>query len=310
MRVVAAAAAMTLLAGAGLAQSPSRPVENVTVTGTRDRQVLQKFVQTFAAPTRMTGKLARWDEGVCPIVVGLKPQFTSFIAARVKAVAAQVAAPVNTRAGCRPNIEIVFTAAPQTLLDNIRTRQEALLGYADTRAQRIALATVRRPIQAWYATQTRDVRGNVQVDGAKTAGTGLEISYECMPPAIGMCTMHLSQAHAAAVTGSLLGDGLRSGFYHVTVVAEPAKLLDSEIGTLADYIAMLVLAQIPNPDTCQPLSSIANLFAKDCEQSATLTSNDLAYLTGLYRMSPEQRLGTQESEITYRMERTLAGKSP
>jgi len=295
-----------LAAGAAAAQ----PTENVTVTGTRERQVLEKFVQGFAAPARITGKLARWEDGVCPIVVGLKPQFTTFIAGRVKQVAATVGAPVNGNAGCRPNLQIVFTSAPQALLDNVRQKQEPFLGYADSREQRIALATVKHPIQAWYTTATKDLRGNVQIDSARTAGKGMEITYACMPPQEGMCTLHLSNAHGASVTGNRLGDGLRTGFYHVIVVAEPAKLLDHEMGTLADYIAMVALAQIPQPETCQPLPSIVNLLARDCAPVTALTGNDLAYLRGLYKMSPSLTLGVQESEIAYRMEQSLKEEKP
>jgi hypothetical protein len=299
---------LLLLCTGAAAQAP-RPVENVTVTGTRDRQLLEKFAESLAAPTRVTGKLARWEEGVCPIVVGLKPQYTRFIAARVKTVAAQAGAPVNSHASCRPNIEIVFTTTPQGLIDHIAKSNRGFLGYYDNQEQLKKLAQVTRPIQAWYTTATKDLRGNIEMDSGKTAGQGLVVSLPCpdrIPP---VCDMFLSNARAATVTGSRLGDGLRSSLYHVIIAAEPAKLLDQEIGTLADYIALAALAQIPSADVCRPLPSIANLLAKDCAQpAAALTANDLAYLSGLYRMSPDQMLHTQASEIAYQMEQALAGK--
>src|SRR5262249_39732385 len=149
---------------------------------------------------------------------------------------------------------------------------------------------------------TRDLRGNVQVDGGKTVGTGMEITYACPPPQDGMCTLHLSNAHGNSVTGNRLGDGMRSAFYTVIIVAEPAKLLDHEIGTLADYIAFLSLMQLSSPDTCQPLASIVNLLAKSCAPIKMLTDTDKAYLQGLYRMGGDRIAAVQRAQIAYDMQ--------
>jgi hypothetical protein len=288
-------AVLALATCLGPVVAQTKAPESITVTGTRDRQVLEKFVQGFAVPSRMTGKLPRWEEEVCPLVVGVRPQAAAFIADRVRRIAAEIGAPVGA-GRCRTNIQIVFTTRPQALMDHVRANQEAFLGYTDNRAQRAALATVRRPIQAWYNTETKDLRGKIDVDGAK--GGGVVLGSMTMP-----------YAHIVEVSGSRLGNGLHSALHHVTIVAEPGKLLDQELGTLADYIAMLALAQIPVPDACQPLPSIANLLVADCAQKpAAMTANDLAYLRGLYKMSADLSLGTQENEIAYQMERALAGK--
>ena len=104
-------------------------------------------------------------------------------------------------------------------------------------------------------------------------------------------------------------DSLRSALYHVTIVADPRKIVDEEIGTVADYIAMLALTQPASQDTCQPLPSILNLLAKNCgTKSNALTENDRAFLHGLYKMNPERALGTQKDEISYQMEQELKGR--
>jgi hypothetical protein len=119
----------------------------------------------------------------------------------------------------------------------------------------------------------------------------------------------LPNAHAFAVTGSRLGDGLRSGLHHVIIVADPNKLLAYEMGSLADYIALVALSQVNVPDGCQPLSSIVSLLATDCaDKASALTDNDRGYLKGLYRMGADRTLRTQQDEIAYQMEQALAGK--
>ncbi len=300
---------LMVLAGAAQAQPAPQQTESVTVTGARSRQVLDQFVQSFAAPTPMTGKLARWEDGVCPVTVGLKPAFTKFISARVKDVAAQVGARVNAQSGCKPNIEIIFTTAPQALLDNVRKKDAAFLGYADTSAQRDALARVTHPIQAWYTSQLKDLSGKTYWESPRTVGdVSSELRIPCPPCAGGY--MNLPNAIGAVnVMGARLGDGLRSSLYHVIIVADPTRLADYEIGTLADYVAMLALAQLSSLDGCQTLPSIVNTLAKDCTRPATaLTANDLGYLRGLYAMGPGRNLRGQEDAIAFQMQQQLDGK--
>ena len=308
MRAAVSLAVLVALWGAAAAQPAKPPTENVTVTGTRARQVLEGFVQSRATSARVTGKIARWEEGVCPSTIGLASRYAAFISKRVRDTAQEAGAPVNGRSDCKPNIEIVFTTTPQALIDNVKKKQPEFLGYFDNSEQRDALAAVTRPIQAWYLTESKDLRGNVQVDGGKTAGTGMEVTYACPPPQDGMCTLHLSNAHANSVTGNRLGDGMRSAFYNILIVAEPGKLLDDEIGSLADYIALLSLTQLASLDTCQQLPSITNLLARDCAPVKELTDNDRAYLKGLYRMGADRIEGVQRAQITYDMQQSLEGK--
>lgn len=304
--LLAAMCAATAFA-APVADEPAAPsVESVTVTGAKSRQVIEKYVQDFVSPARVTGKLTRWMDDVCPITTGLKPQFTGFISQRIRDVAVEVGAPVSVSASCKPNVEVVFTTAPQKLADNIRKHDAAFLGYADTRAQLDALAKVTRPIQAWYTTATRDLRGNTQVDSSRVAMNGAPVEIPCLECPSGTLTLYGTSA--VTVTGSRMSDGMRSALYHVIIVAEPAKLLDYEIGTLADYIVMLALSQLSSTDVCEPLPSIANLLVKDCANAGReLTAADLAYLRGLYHMSPDRTPVTQENEIVSRMQQELGG---
>ena len=315
MRPAPAALLMMMLAASDLAAQPAAAprVEDVTVTGTRSRQAIEGFDQSLTTPTRAVDKLARWHQCICPIALGLKPAFLAFITRHLKDVATKAGAPVNTSVRCTPNIAIVFTTAPQALIDNVKKKTPGLLGYYDNRDQLDKLAAVTRPLQAWYTTATEDAHGQVTVDTGKMVGTGLELYLPCQElypgiPMAGLCTLHLSGAHGASTTSSHLGDGLRSGLYNVIIVADPTRLVDYEIGTLSDYIAMLALAQVNVPDSCQPLASIMNLLAANCPgKPNALTDNDLGYLTALYKMSPDRTLQVQRNEMAYQMQQSLDG---
>jgi hypothetical protein len=294
------AVAFLMLMGPAAAQPARAPAENVTVTGTKSREVLEKFVESLAAPARMTGKIARWENGICPITVGLRPAATKFVTQRVKDIAAKVGAPVNDKESCEHNIAVVFTTKPQALLDKIRKSQSWFLGYSDNSAQTEKLATVTHPIQAWYMTATKDLQGQTSVDGAKGGDLEFWVPDPVFP------NQHIlirTQAHSQNVTGSRLGDGLHSTFYDVIIVVDPDKLVDYEIGSIADYIAMLALTQLNSLDTCQQLPSIVNMLAAGCQRKTdALTDNDLSYLRGLYKMNADRTLRTEQDQIAYQME--------
>jgi hypothetical protein len=305
MRGTLALAIWIATAGAALAQPRPSPGDSVTVTGQKEREAIDAFIQSLAAPNRLTGKLARWETGICPVTVGLRKEAAQFITARLKEVAAQVDAPVDMHATCKPNIEIVFTTAPQGLMDNVRKKQSAFLGYADTAAQRDRLAVVERPIQAWYTTATKDLRGGMQIDSANSNPVEVVVPDPYRYPPF--TTLYVRQG-AKTVTGGRLGDGMRTVLYHVIVVADPTKLVEEEIGNVADYIALVVLSQVHSLDRCQSLSSIANLLPQGCEKPSGLTVGDMGYLRGLYHMNAEQALRGQRDFVAHQMEQAQAGR--
>jgi hypothetical protein len=316
----ATCAALALLLGAHAAFSQpastapaAAPLESVTVTATKPSDAaIESFIATRAAPTRMTGKMARWKTGICPQALGLGADFAKYITQRIRDIAKAVGAPVNDDPACKPNIEVAFTTTPQALLDNVRKNQPVLLGYHDTQAQADSLATMTHPVQSWYTTATEDVRGNPIVDSGNSGGLTLTVVPAPIPSPGGLAaqagfqTMTMPYANARAVSGTRLGDGLSSDLFNVLVVAEPAKLMDYDMRSLADYAAMLALSQPASLDSCQELPSISNLLAPKCSAAANrITDGDLAYLRALYKMTASATLAVQRDEMRYQMKKTL-----
>ncbi len=294
------------------------PSETVTVTAARSREVFHKFAKAFINPTKLTEKIARWERRICPLAVGENSHFNAFITQRVKYIALAAGAPVNTEASCTPNIEIVFTTTPQALMDNVRQHQAEFLGYVDGNAQREKLATVTRPIQAWYSIESTDLKGRRRVDSSGRLDTGVATSTGItmsnstgnnMPDPNGseFQNQGLQGIPAYAVTGDRIDDGLHAGFNHILIVIDSTKLAGQKIVPLADYISMLALTQFNSLDACQQLPSIVNKLAADCDHAQDgLTQFDLAYLQGLYNMRVGRRLVFQENDIAS----TMADKLP
>jgi hypothetical protein len=246
---------------------------------------------------------------------------------RVKDVAALAGVRVSSDSACKPNIVIAFTSTPQDLLDNIRKDHAELLGYHAGSQDLARLATVTRPIQAWYSTATIDLQGRRQSDGRRTGNDrGLQITMPCIliggagkTPGHGgqgngyrdpnfLCTVWVPYAIKATVEASRLADGLRATFDRVTIIANPS-LVSAGMSAIEDYIAVLALAQINSLDKCQALPSITNLLASGCTHAGTeITANDLSYLKAVYGADPARLPDVQKKDIAHRMQQAIAGR--
>ncbi len=210
---------------------------------------------------------------------------------------------------------MIFTTTPQALLDNIRKHDPNYLGYAENSSEKQKLATVTRPIQAWYATETVDLDGRRTTDSARQVGTGFTLqnfSAHSLPTSMGVNRdpIDLPNASFARVTGNHITDGARSAFNHIIVIVNSSKLAGQKIGPLVDYIAMLSLTQLNALDTCQQLPSIVNAMTSDCDQKVEgMTNIDVAYLRALYRMGSDKSLIWQQNDIADQMTAALAGPS-
>ena len=285
-----------LLMASGLSASAETPSESVTVTGTRLREAVGNFTRAFATPTYVTGKIARWERRLCPVVVGQNAHYAAFITQHIKYVALAAGAPVDIDASCTPNIEIVFTATPQALLDSVRKSDHDYLGYATSNAQLDGLAKVTRPIQAWYVTETVDFAGARSTDNGMFRGEGVALFN---PP--------IYVEKFTRSNGNHTNDSIHSGFSHILITVDTTRLAGQQIVPLSDYISMLALTQISSLDACQPLSSVVNMLAADCDHAVEgLTQFDLAYLQGLYRMGAGRKAIFQRNDIADAMVEILA----
>jgi hypothetical protein len=282
-----------LAAGAAMAQAPSAPI---------DVQA-HSFIESYAAYTTKLEQIPRWHDAICVEVTGLPAASTAPIKARVEEVAKAVG--VNLLpAGCKSNVEIMFTSEPQRLMDNIAAKQEIFLGYEH---RDVHTKQVTHPVQAWYVTQTLGGAGPnagamFAPGSAASSGMGLPVQTQervvddpvNLPP--------------TGCGGSRLSSCLQSVFGNVIVVVDTKRAGSKGLGPLSDYVAMLVLSEPRQYDRCNVLPSITDMFADGCGRAVPdgLTPADAAYLTALYAADPENRRTAEISDITERMTKILA----
>lgn len=308
MKLISLIAGFLLAAPSALFAASSSPeaAESVTVTATPlpGRDAVDEFIFDYPTAVRTTDKIARWKGPICPRVYGLPGRYASFITTRVTAIARNAGAPVDANRQCRPNIQIVFTATPQMLADDLRKNHWPFLGYFDNFHQADELAKVTHDIQAWYLTGTVAYNGSVRVDNPRQdlMMSPMGFDFAGVPP---------GRVFYAPGAGRF-NIGPASTLYNVIIVANPSKLGDYEMGSLADYIAMLALSQPKNFDACWEVPSITNLLSKDCaadRKTASISDNDTRFLYGLYKMSTaNSSVQQQRSEIRFFMEHRAAAQ--
>jgi beta-lactamase regulating signal transducer with metallopeptidase domain len=282
-------------------------VENATPAEIRRQTYL--FAETFGATTVKLDQFARWTQPVCVTVQGLPAQATAQVKGRVEDVAGALKIGVM-KAGCRPNIQILFTGQPQALMDRVAERQELLLGYWHRR-DRDKLKAVTRPIQAWYVTGVESGGGDPVIGAA--VGPFLAGSATVGVPPHGRL---LDDEDNVGWGPTGCGDNphfntcLASEFEHVLVVVDTNRAGNVTAGLIADYVAMIAMAQPKSLDGCSGLPSVIDLFSACPGRSsgpAGLTRADAAYLTALYKTDLQAKKAAQVTDIASRMADMLIG---
>lgn len=284
--LAAAASAALLLAPAAPPASEATDVEAVVVTARQQpaRDAITGFVASVSAESG-NGRLARWDRKVCPGTIGLKPVYAQMMIDRIAATAVQVGLEVG-EPGCKANMIIVGTDNSPALVANIVKENPDAFGKFDggvSRGRRHLEAFVvsEEPVRWWHVT-TR-----VSADGEKySAGESIRIR-------------DAGRLHATT----------RDDFSHVVIVMDARRMGALKIAALADYIAMVGLAQIEPEAKTDGVPTILNLFA-DKKAGLTpaegLTDWDIAYLKGLYAARRDAPRGAaQERDVVRTMSDSL-----
>jgi hypothetical protein len=289
------------------ARKATGPVERLTVIGRRSDETpfeaALDFVDTHAK-LEHSGQYGRWVDAICPVTVGLPPALDAFVSQRIDSLADLVKAPVDKRAGCRPNVEVVFTNEPQKAMDVIAERSGGVyLGFY-SRAQKAALATITHPIEARYLTETQDPSGERKPD---TTGTDLALVDLSN---FGLQKLAYDAASKQVCIGSRMTQCVSSMYSNVVIVVDGKAVDGLSSAQLADYIAMVALAHPKSIDACGSYPSILDLFAAGCGEKATasLTSSDVAFLKGLYSMDLESFANLQGSSIADKIVTDARGK--
>jgi hypothetical protein len=301
-----AAAIVGLLAlGATLAHADPQPpapapastehsgIDTVTIEARR-RKELEHEVDHFV--NSVTGhpwgeSVARWNAKICPLVAGLPRTEGEFVLARLSQIAREVHAPLAGEQ-CAVNFYVVLTQEPSVLLQKWYARDKRMFSTRNGRGAINTFLDSSRPVRVWYNSDLLAEGGILDSPDATTAslvGTGIDLA-----------NVPTNAVHAP----TRLRYGAVLSLSSVIVVVDAKRLEGLNFGQLADYIAMIGLAQVRLDADPGPAPTILTLFRGSENRPTTLSAWDGAFLSSLYRT--EQSNVTQLSNMEHSMLEAIA----
>ena len=314
-----ALALAVLLAAAPMQEPPSVPQDppplaapaepaavdlgEVEITGRPLDTMIRAFVNEVAEPNRRRG-LARWDDRICVGVANLRAEPAQAIVDRVSTVAGDIGLTPG-EPGCEPNVIIIVSDQPSALArDLTRERRHAFrMGGAGMDRGRAALeefVASEAPVRWWQVSAPVD---------SETGAIAVRIPGDCRGDCDAAGTDPAAYAPVIATfAASRLSTQIVDELLRTVVILDANQISGFGVDQLADYVAMVTLAQIdPEADT-GGYASILNLF-DDSDPPASLTHWDRAYLQGLYdaeRTRKNLRAGRMEiADTIHRTHRAL-----
>jgi hypothetical protein len=271
----------------------------VTVTGRSLDSLIRQFVHEVAAPNRNRG-IARWNRRICVGVANLRTEPAQYIVDRVSTVASDLGVEPGGP-GCTPNVIIVASDDPDGLSRTLVESRRAAFrtggsGMDRGRAALDAFVESDAPVRWWQVSMPTD---------SATGGRAVRIPGDCATPCLGAMdfapVIHINGA-------SRLTTQIIDYIFRTVIVLDVDQVSRVSGEQLADYVAMVTLAQIdPQADTSR-YATILNVF-DDPTAPAGLTDWDKAYLTGLYsaeRARKNLRAGrTEIADSIHRAHRDL-----
>ena len=293
-----------LVAAPGLAQdsSPqaavrtadaSQSVDEVVVRGRRLNEIesdlriyIDKFLDEIAKPAHGRG-YARWHRSVCVGVHNLETTAAHYVVDRISRVALDLGLEPG-EPECTPQVNIVFATNAKETASLMVERQPRIFrpmaGFAGTDLGRAALeefAKSERAVRWWHVSLPVS---------AHNGGLAIEV------PAARLCGQPYCPPQVTVEGPSRIHSGTIDELWDVIIIVDATKLTGTTWPQLADYLAVVSLAQInPKADPAE-FDSILNLFSNPAAYSG-LTDWDRSYLQALYTFDQERVGPAQHNEI-------------
>jgi hypothetical protein len=273
-RTFAAALLFALLPAPTSAQEPSDPPaaastgeDEIVVTGQsegeRRRQVHRQARDIAVTDSIYDDPLARFEQALCPGIMGLEPEVAGRMIDRLRANARALSLRV-LEDGCTPNFVVVFTEDGQRMLGELRRSSGHLFQFLDAGEKR-ELFDLPGPVRVWTHVQIR-TRDGMPVANVRDLTS---------PP-----VAQMAMAHSRIYTPT------RRDIESVMVVFDAPAVRGLSVAQLADYATMRGLAQTRPASGAMPLGTILALFEGEGPRPEGLTAFDRAYLTSVYHWLP------------------------
>lgn len=286
----------SLLAGmsAPVAAAPAvpEPERTITVIGEKlspseARKQSNNFVRVTTALTE--AQYSRRTKPICPRIIGIEPAYAAIVEARVRMAAAEADVP-QAQGDCSGNLFILFSEDGNRLMKTLYKAKPSVFNDVPV-SWRPQLLAGSQPIRWWHVNDIRNSENGLIGDTMRADGIRERLSRI-------KSSSLIDSKLAVQLTGSV-------------VVIDVGKSDGYPLTAIADFAAMVSLAQIRGDQNYGNLPSILSLFAKapeDVDPQMTLTRFDKAYLRSMNGIAINRDRYVQKNQIVGRMAAALAGE--
>jgi hypothetical protein len=279
------------------------PAITVTATPLRDAQIDEQarvYVRSVL-PTPRYGQYARWAEPVCIKLAGLDDAVAERVSRRIVAAAEDARVPV-AKAGCKPNLTIVFSEdAAATIRAIVRNKPRTLAQLGP--AERNTLLTAPLPVRWWYGYELRDRDGQRAVPNGSAALMSASVGGG--KPLIDVLPVGPDTAMTDSRSSSLIASSVAIWATSAVVIVDVTLATGKSLDAVADYAALAALAPMKLPPPAPGVPSILSLFDSPEASTVSLSRWDRAWLAALYRIPMARKGDRQRGDIAARMAETM-----
>jgi hypothetical protein len=243
--------------------------------------------------------LGRFEDKVCPGVVGLAPEpaekVLQMIRANVVALGGELQKP-----GCTANATVIFAPNPADFITKLIVKQPGFFSFSPAGAQKFTATP--RPVYSWHVIEMRDRDGN-ELGNSRELGMARARILD-QPAAAGapMSARVLRNTAASHLATSSRADML-FGF----AVIDAARIQGKSMQQLADLATLHLLLEIKQ-DAANSPASILSLFDElppGASPPPGLSAYDRAMVEALYLPNENNRTPAQQfTQIATAVRRT------
>ena len=291
-------AAVIVLASVSIPASADS-LDQITVQAQREtlRKQVDQFFHSAMLKPPFGESLLRWEDPVCPMVVGMIRPAGEFVLRRLSELARESGVPLATENCKHPNLFIIVAKNPETFLKLWWRRQPRMYntGYGIYPVRRFIEKS--RPIRVWYNVGVSNYSNEISGLLAASVDAGLgTVDYPIIREPSSGASYRLKFPAVRAIGSAI-------------VVIDPAQVEKLNIGQVSDYIAMVGFVEVNQDADLGENSTILNLFAPSgAAAPLEMTRWDKALLRALYTSEHGSRV--QSSQMETRAINFLQSKPP
>jgi hypothetical protein len=263
------------------AQDDAAEESTIVVTGRQpvgEDEALD-VVRKVARP--VDGQLARFQQPVCPRVIGFETRYESIVEARIRQTAAKTGARVGGE-GCLHNLFVVIVDDGREFVEELRRREPGAFGGL-SRREFARLADGEGAARSWSSTVMTNSVGTVAATpGGGSGGSAVNATAASIGFGGGTNVLRVYES-------SNIHPSVQQAIGAAWVVIETGATFGKTLDQIADYAAMRGLAMVRPAEFAARADTILALFESGAQDAPDeLTAFDLAYLKGLYSVQGQR----------------------